>query len=163
MNKKVIALSRRPFSRRRPSFPRLPRRGKDWAVVVIGLLCWLAVEWYEARGWQHVAQGDAVCIAPVVLDGDTFDCGGVRIRLAGIDTPEMPGHCRAGRTCTEGDPFAARDALAALTRGEVVCRQTDVDVYNRMVARCIASNVDLSCAMLDSGHAVRRYGRITCF
>lgn len=102
------------------------------------------------------------CSDPYIIDGDTFDCGGMRIRLAGIDTPEMPGHCREGRICTDGDPFAARDALNALTAGHIRCYKTDKDVYGRTVARCKNETQDLSCAMIDSGHAVRRYGFILC-
>jgi endonuclease YncB( thermonuclease family) len=39
-----------------------------------------------------------------VTDGDTIRCNGERIRLLGIDTPELPGHCRKGRDCVSGDP-----------------------------------------------------------
>ena len=35
-----------------------------------------------------------------VIDGDTIHCGYTRVRLAGIDAPEMPGHCQPGRACT---------------------------------------------------------------
>ena len=97
-----------------------------------------------------------------MIDGDTFDCGDERVRLAGIDTPEMPGHCKAGRRCTEGDPFAAQAHLSSLADGRVLCRQIDTDHYGRMIARCEAGGRDLSCAMLQSGHAVRRYGHISC-
>ena len=34
-----------------------------------------------------------------VTDGDTIRCDGEPIRLLGIDTPEVPGHCREGRDC----------------------------------------------------------------
>ena len=102
------------------------------------------------------------CTSPYIIDGDTFDCNGTRIRLAGIDTPEMPGHCNEGRICTDGDPFAARDALSALATGTIHCYKTDKDVYGRTVARCRNETQDLSCAMIDNGHAVRRYGYILC-
>ena len=102
------------------------------------------------------------CDSPYVIDGDTFDCGDMRIRLAHIDAPEMPGHCRAGRKCTPGDPFAARDRLVALTRGPVSCASIDTDVYGRTVARCEGRQGDLSCAMVDGGFAVRRYGVLRC-
>lgn len=102
------------------------------------------------------------CRSPRVLDGDTLDCGGRRIRLYGIDAPELPGHCRPGRDCTPGDPFASQARLRSLTRGEVACGEVDVDVYGRSVARCTGPEGDLSCAMLESGHAVRRYGALLC-
>lgn len=104
------------------------------------------------------------CTAPRVIDGDTFDCAGTRIRLAGIDAPEMPGHCAAGRKCTAGDPHAARDYLSTLTRTAVSCASIETDKYGRTIARCaVNGGNDLSCAMLDAGHAVRRYGYISCF
>ena len=51
------------------------------------------------------AQAQAVpaatpCRAAYVIDGDTIACAtGPRIRLASIDAPELPGHCRTGRRC----------------------------------------------------------------
>ncbi len=102
------------------------------------------------------------CERPYIVDGDTLHCGAVRIRLAGIDAPEMPGHCNPGRVCTSGDPFAARAHLQSLVVGRVSCTQTDTDRYGRIVARCQSGGRDLSCAMIASGHAVRRYGHISC-
>jgi endonuclease YncB( thermonuclease family) len=98
-----------------------------------------------------------------VTDGDTFRCGGRRVRLQGIDAPEMPGHCRPGRDCTPGDPDASATNLRRMLRWHsVTCRQTDIDGYGRTVARCSAGEQDLSCAQIDGGFAVRRYGAISC-
>ena len=56
------------------------------------------------------------------------------MRLYGIDTPQMPGACRAGRACTSGDPSAARDHLKNLTTGKLVeCRAPGADRYRRKV------------------------------
>jgi len=106
--------------------------------------------------------GSLSCQSPPVSDGDTFRCGKHRIRLAGIDTPEMPGHCRKGRKCTPGDPFAAKQALQNLVRGPVLCTPIEKDRYGRIVARCQAGGRDVSCAMLDMGHAVKRYRALKC-
>jgi endonuclease YncB( thermonuclease family) len=100
-----------------------------------------------------------------VHDGDTFRCEGFKrsTRLYGIDAPEMPGACREGRQCVEGDPTASRDYLAGLIGDEpLVCTLTEYDRYERPVMRCAARGVDLSCAMVDSGHAVERYRRLGC-
>ena len=44
-----------------------------------------------------------------VNDGDTLRCqDGTRIRLSGIDAPELDGHCQPGRACVPGDPLASR-------------------------------------------------------
>jgi uncharacterized membrane protein YsdA (DUF1294 family) len=105
------------------------------------------------------------CSAPRHHDGDAIMCAGSHRsdRLYGIDAPEMPGACRPGRRCTPGDPYAARDMLARLTNGRsVVCNQVDSDVYGRRIVRCSADGEDLSCAMIASGLAVARYGRLDC-
>jgi endonuclease YncB( thermonuclease family) len=103
------------------------------------------------------------CATTAVLDGDTFDCDGQRIRLQGIDAPELPGHCRPGRDCTPGDPYASTRNLRRLVSWrDVTCRKVDTDHYGRTVARCSAGKADLSCAQLDGGYAVRRYGMIWC-
>jgi endonuclease YncB( thermonuclease family) len=103
------------------------------------------------------------CTEARVSDGDTFRCGKQRIRLYGIDAPELPGHCNKGRRCTPGDPYASTRNLAAqLNKGAIECREIDRDRYGRIVADCSAGEVDLSCAQLKGGFAVRRYGNIAC-
>lgn len=112
--------------------------------------------------FDRAGAGMISCNLPRIIDGDTMDCAGVRIRLASIDAPEMPGHCRAGRICTPGDPYAARNYLSFLTRGSVECRPIATDVFGRTVASCSAAGRDLSCAMIEAGRAVRRYGWLSC-
>lgn len=105
-----------------------------------------------------------ICSAPLAVDGDTLRCIGMgRVRLANIDAPELAGHCAQGRTCTPGDGNAATEALRSLLRGRSVsCQPVNRDRYGRIVANCQAGGTDLSCAMVDSGHAVERYGRLNC-
>lgn len=103
------------------------------------------------------------CSRPIVVDGDTLRCGATRIRLQGIDAPEMPGHCRQGRDCAPGDPYASTDNLRQLvSRGAMQCSQTDTDHYGRPVAVCAVAGVNLSCEQVRNGHAIRRYAAISC-
>jgi endonuclease YncB( thermonuclease family) len=103
------------------------------------------------------------CPAPRVVDGDTLHCGPIRVRLASIDAPELPGHCRRGRVCTPGDPFASAEHLQALIAARPLsCRQKDIDRYGRIVAYCAVAGQDLSCAQVQSGNAVIRYGSLSC-
>ncbi len=77
------------------------------------------------------------------------------IRLMGIDAPAMPATCQPGDACPPGDPFAARDTLRSLTLGRTLsCEAAGTDPRGRILARCKVGDVDLSCAMLASGHAV---------
>ncbi|GGE05143.1 hypothetical protein GCM10011529_09410 [Polymorphobacter glacialis] len=112
-----------------------------------------------------IAAASFACANPRHHDGDAIRCAGDQgsMRLHGIDAPEMPGACRPGRDCTPGDPYAARNTLAGLTRGRNVrCEQVDTDHYGRKIVSCEADGQDLGCAMIASGHAVERYGNLNC-
>lgn len=94
----------------------------------------------------------------VVVDGDTLRCGGERVRLLGIDAPELPGHCQAGRRCAPGDPYAATRSLqAALRQGPIVIRRIGTDHYGRTLALVRAGRSDLSCWQLSHGQAIYKY------
>lgn len=106
-----------------------------------------------------------ICERPWVSDGDTISCRNlrVRVRMLGIDAPEMPGHCNAGRKCTPGNGQASKAVLIGMVRsGPVLVKPQGYDKYNRMLARVSVNGVDLSCAMVARRAAVLRYARIDC-
>lgn len=90
----------------------------------------------------------------VAGDGDSLTIAGERIRLIGIDAPELAQTCsRAGadRPCGR----ESRDALTARIRDRVViCSGWERDRYNRLLARCRAGGVDLNRAQVEDGWAV---------
>jgi micrococcal nuclease len=96
------------------------------------------------------------CTSPQVTDGDTIKCSSQRIRLLGIDAPEMPGHCRRGRKCVKGDPFASKRSLArGLAQGRVRVQPVSTDRYGRTIAVVRAGGVNMSCWQLE--HRAARY------
>lgn len=98
-------------------------------------------------------QGDQVQCR--VVDGDTLRCDGERIRLLGIDAPELPGHCRVGRDCVAGDPYRSSDSLqAALDQGPVAIERVGYDRYGRTLALVRAGRSDLSCWQLVHHQAI---------
>jgi endonuclease YncB( thermonuclease family) len=114
---------------------------------------------------RAAADNEAIfmCEQPRIVDGDTIRCGDRRVRLASIDAPEMPGHCRRGRACVDGDPFASKASLERLmAAGPTRCRQTDTDHYGRVIAFCDVAGRDLSCAQVENGFAITRYGALNC-
>lgn len=91
------------------------------------------------------------------VDGDTIRGGVERVRLLAIDAPELPGHCRRGRTCAPGDPWASRMTLAqGLRLGPIRLTRTGQDRYGRTLARVTAGGVDLSCRQLQLGQALAK-------
>ncbi len=91
---------------------------------------------------------------PTVIDGDTIDIDGQRIRLHGIDAPESK------QICTEGkiEWYCGKEATAALTlliQGrQTDCWKTDTDRYGRTVAVCLTADKYLNALMVSGGHAV---------
>lgn len=98
------------------------------------------------------------CTDPQVHDGDTLRCGNERVRLFGVDAPEV----RRGQTPAEPFAYDARDELIRLTRGRVGCRFVDRDRYGRFVGKCWSSMTpDVNAAVIRSGFATeyRRYSK----
>ncbi|HWU15394.1 MAG TPA: thermonuclease family protein [Caulobacter sp.] len=98
------------------------------------------------------------CTDPKVHDGDTLRCGSERVRLFGVDAPEV----RRGQTPAEPLAYDARDELLRLTRGRVGCRFVERDRYGRFVGKCWSSvSPDVNAAVIRSGFATeyRRYSK----
>ncbi|WP_294319678.1 thermonuclease family protein [uncultured Sphingomonas sp.] len=89
----------------------------------------------------------------IAIDGDTLRCGKERIRLLGIDAPEMPGHCRRGRKCVEGDPYASKASLASMIEGSAQIERRGRDRYGRTLGKVRVNGVDLSKAQVSFGMA----------
>lgn len=90
-----------------------------------------------------------------VIDGDTLEMGGVRIRLWGIDAPEMQQTCEGkdGHTYECGRDSAA--VMRELTRGRTVAYDPrGHDQYGRTVAVCRTETGDVSAAIVRRGWAV---------
>lgn len=88
-------------------------------------------------------------------DGDSFRLGEDRVRLLGLDAPELAQTCtdEAGRQWPCGR--AARDRLATLlAAGPVDCVPEDKDQYGRLLAHCIVAGRDLGAAIVADGLAV---------
>jgi endonuclease YncB( thermonuclease family) len=97
-----------------------------------------------------------------VIDGDTLEVQGTRIRLFGIDAPESAQTCldQAARTyrCGQRAAFALSDKVGARA---VSCQPTGKDRFDRVVARCSVAGEDLQAWMVRNGHALafRRYSK----
>jgi endonuclease YncB( thermonuclease family) len=95
-----------------------------------------------------------------IVDGDTIRIRGERIRLVGMDAPELHQTCRdaSGRDWSCGS--AARGRLAALVASSTVtCSPTGHDRYGRTLAVCTSSTGgDLGGTLVREGLAVAYFG-----
>ena len=89
-----------------------------------------------------------------VLDGDTLEISGVRVRLEGIDAPEHGQSCgqRGGGSWACG--AAAASALERMIgRQTVDCSPSGQDKYGRTLGFCRAGTLDLNAEMVRKGFA----------
>lgn len=104
---------------------------------------------------------DRVAGVASVIDGDTIEIHGERIRLFGIDAAESGQSCtRQGvrYRCGQVAAFALSDKIG---RRVVRCERQDTDRYGRMVATCRLARTDLGAWMVRQGQAIafRKYSR----
>lgn len=92
-----------------------------------------------------------------VHDGDTFRIGRERIRVLGMDAPEIGPGARCARE--QNAAVAARDFLAQkLASSSVKIERAGHDVYGRTLARIYVDGSDVATLMLAQGLA-RPYTR----
>ncbi len=96
-----------------------------------------------------------------VIDGDTIEIRGERIRLDAIDAPESSQLCldAAGNRyrCGQKSAFALADFIG---RAVVSCHPKGRDRYKRTIAVCFKGETNLNAWMVTQGWAVafRKYG-----
>jgi endonuclease YncB( thermonuclease family) len=123
------------------------RLGWLLAVVLLGLAALIAARLEPAapdlNGRAYAA------------DGDTLHVGRQRVRLLGIDAPELD------QTCWDKDEKswpcgqAAKKRLAALLAGAaIVCHPSGHDKYGRARATCDADGRDLGAILMREGLAI---------
>ncbi|PRY79707.1 endonuclease YncB(thermonuclease family) [Yoonia maritima] len=88
-----------------------------------------------------------------VIDADTLDVGGVRVRLHGIDAPEMGQPCSANGDEWDCGAWARNAVLVQYEGREARCTKVDTDRYGRIVARCTVDGADMGAAIVNAGYA----------
>ena len=102
---------------------------------------------YDLSGRVHITK---------VSDGDSLRSGNLRIRLFGIDAPELKQHCADQHGVVWGCGAAAQRQLNDLigTNKDLQCSLRDVDQYGRLVMQCFNGSTDIGAAMVRSGYAL---------
>lgn len=117
------------------------------AVVVLALA--VGVVWLEQMNAETIS-------APArVIDGDSLVLDGFKVRLVGIDAPELDQFCQAGEGAYPCGR-RAREHLQALVgiEASVACRSEGEDKYGRMLAECFSGSLSLNAQMVRDGWAV---------
>ncbi len=139
--------------------------------MLLAAVAALIVALLAMRAWSHVASGHTnVAGQPSVhiigrarvVDGDTISIGGIKVRLEGIDAPEIR------QTCLTADggrwpagKIAARTLAGWAQRGDADCRVIGHDRYGRVLAACRIADMDVNTRLVreDLAWAFVRYSK----
>jgi len=97
-----------------------------------------------------------------VTDGDGVEIDGEKIRLYGIDAPEVGQYCtREDTTRWHCGQYATVELDRLIAGKPVVCDPRTLDSYGRWIAVCKTGDIDLGGHMVAQGWAVayRRYSK----
>tara|TARA_Y200000002_G_scaffold338891_1_gene308536 strand:- start:1990 stop:2481 length:492 start_codon:yes stop_codon:yes gene_type:complete len=111
--------------------------------------------------------------APRIVDGDTVHIKEYKIRLEGIDAPEIRQKCKKEKlkiSLIIGFSFyedyncgeVSREKLEKkVDRSKIKCISSSKDRYERYLAKCFKEKINLNQWMVRNGHAVayRRYSK----
>jgi endonuclease YncB( thermonuclease family) len=106
-------------------------------------------------GSRPVALADEFVGQASVIDGDTLEIHGMRIRFWGVDAPETSQLCRGEDSLQyQCGAKAANDLDAFIARRPVSCLPTTLDQYGRTVATCSVGGADLGDWLVRNGLAL---------
>jgi endonuclease YncB( thermonuclease family) len=90
-----------------------------------------------------------------IVDGDTLQLGGQRVRLHGIDAPEAGQSCEMNRAAYPCGAEATARLIAIVARQQLSCTERSRDQYGRIVALCrLPDGTDIGRQMIKDGHAL---------
>jgi endonuclease YncB( thermonuclease family) len=90
-----------------------------------------------------------------VIDADTIEIHGERIRLVGVDAPESGQKCLDARGAQYRCGTVAANALDAwINRNPVTCNAEGRDRYQRLLAACTVRGVSVQEWLVTNGYAI---------
>ena len=112
-------------------------------ILVLGLL------------WCNVGSADTLR----VVDGDTIDLNGEKIRFSGIDAPESNYRgkeqtCLINETIIHCGKLSKEFLIKKIGTNKVTCkREKELDQYKRILAECFVNGESLSKVLVRNGYA----------
>jgi len=96
-----------------------------------------------------------------VIDGDTINLNGEKIRFTGIDTPELKQTCNKNNEVIYCGIEARKLLIDKIGKSKVSCIREGKDKYNRTLAECFINDFSLSKFLVREGYAFayRKYSK----
>ena len=100
-----------------------------------------------------------------IIDADTIELYGAKIRLEGIDAPEQSQTCENQQAviynCGRHATGALKELIASMPNKTIKCDYTDQDKYGRLVGSCMIGTTNINGWLVENGWALayRQYSK----
>ena len=96
-----------------------------------------------------------------IIDADTLEIAGERLRLEGIDAPESRQTCKRGGKRYDCGKEASAALREKVGKSSITCIGDTRDQYDRLIAVCYLHDLDLNRWLARQGHALayRRFSK----
>ena len=96
-----------------------------------------------------------------IIDGDTINLNGKKIRFSGIDTPELKQTCQKNDEVVYCGIEAKKLLINKIGNNKVNCIEEGKDQYKRILAECFVNDLSLSSYLVKKGYAFayRKYSK----
>lgn len=89
-----------------------------------------------------------------VIDGDTININSKKIRMHGIDAPEIKQNCTIKKKEWACGKQSAFELKKIINNQITECKVTDIDIYNRYLAICLVNGININKMMVKKGWAL---------
>jgi len=133
---------------------RLPRDSTLGIGIIISIIIVVATAVIYKNSSNNISEPNALEADTIrVIDGDTIEINSNKIRLFGIDAPEMGQPC-SKNTSTHDCGAASKEYLEFIISGTIVkCDDRGKDRWNRIISICTTDGNDINRLMVRNGWA----------
>ena len=107
------------------------------------------------------ASAETLTGAARIIDADTVEIAGDKLRLEGIDAPESRQTCKRDRKRYDCGKEAAAALRVKIGKASITCKGDMRDQYDRLISVCSLDDMDLNGWLIRQGHALayRHYSK----
>ena len=94
-----------------------------------------------------------------IIDGDTLTINGTKIRLVGVDAPEISQKCKINKHVENCGEIVKLRLVQATDSKDIICYSHGRDLYGRVLGECYVEDININKWLLREGLAVYYYNK----
>lgn len=133
------------------------RKPSDIIIIVLIIVCLALLKGFsndQSSLNTNTANANIITGFAHISDGDSIRINDERIRLLGMDAPELAQYCTKGQEKFACGELSKQHLIKMIDGRKVSCKWIERDKYKRILGQCMVENIDISRQMVEDGWAV---------